>query len=116
VYALSGKVVIGACAYPVSVGSLVRPAGNIWTASAVWADSCWKRKKMSLVEFGFLNANWRKSRRSVHNGACIEVTSTPGVIAVRDSVDRSGPRVLYTAQAWQSFIEEAKMGDVRILH
>ena len=70
---------------------------------------------MSPEVFEVLNASWRKSSRSVHNGACIEVTSASGVIAVRDSVDCSGPRVQYTARAWQSFIEGAKTGDVHTL-
>jgi hypothetical protein len=65
--------------------------------------------------FEVLNASWRKSRRSVHSGACVEVASASGVIAVRDSVDHSGPRVQYTARAWQSFIEGAKTGEVHIL-
>jgi hypothetical protein len=70
---------------------------------------------MSSEVFEVLNASWRKSRRSVHNGACIEVTSASGVVAVRDSVDRSGLRVQYTARAWQSFLEGAKTGDIRTL-
>jgi hypothetical protein len=70
---------------------------------------------MSLEVFEVLNASWRKSSWSVHNGACIEVTSAAGVIAVRDSVDCSGPRVQYTARAWQSFIEAAKQSDLKTL-
>jgi hypothetical protein len=55
---------------------------------------------------------WRKSRRSVHNGACIEVAQAASarVVVVRDSVDPSGPRVRYPQRAWQSFIADAKRG------
>ena len=31
-------------------------------------------------------ANWRKARRSAHNGGCVEIAANlPGVTAVRDS-------------------------------
>jgi hypothetical protein len=55
---------------------------------------------------------WRKSRRSVHNGACIEVAQAASAqaVMVRDSVDPSGPQVRYPQRAWQSFIADAKRG------
>jgi hypothetical protein len=58
---------------------------------------------------------WRKSQRSIANGACVEVAPVSGVIAVRDSVDPAGPVVRYSAQTWQAFIAHAKTGtfDVR---
>ena len=80
---------------------------------AVWADKE-KSTRMSPEVFEILNASWRKSSRSVHNGACVEVSSAPAVIAVRDSVDQSGPRVQYTARAWRSFIDAAKQGDLKV--
>jgi hypothetical protein len=58
-------------------------------------------------EFG---ANWRKSRRSVNNGACVEVASARSAVAVRDSVDPSGPMVRYPARTWQAFIAATKTG------
>ena len=81
---------------------------------AVWADRE-KSTRMSPEVFEILNASWRKSLRSVHNGACVEVASAPAVIAVRDSVDRSGPHVQYTARAWRSFIDAAKQSDLKVL-
>ena len=58
---------------------------------------------------------WRKSQRSIANGACVEVAPVSGAIAVRDSVDPAGPVVRYSAQTWQAFIAHAKTGtfDVR---
>ena len=55
---------------------------------------------------------WRKSRRSVHNGACVEVAQTASAraVTVRDSVDPSGPQVRYPRRAWLSFITDAKRG------
>lgn len=51
---------------------------------------------------------WRKATRSVANGACVEVGPAVGAIIVRDSVDRSGPVVSYSASAWQVFITSTK--------
>jgi hypothetical protein len=48
-------------------------------------------------------ALWRKARRSVGNGACVEVTVADRGIAVRDSTDQTGPRVTYSAAAWRNF-------------
>jgi hypothetical protein len=54
---------------------------------------------------------WRKSRRSVGNGACVEVAPASGAVAVRDSTDPVGPMLRYPAQAWQMFINGTKLGD-----
>ncbi|MEU8013674.1 DUF397 domain-containing protein [Micromonospora parva] len=54
-------------------------------------------------------AVWRKSTRSGDNGGdCVEVaTNLPGVVAVRDSKDSTGPLLTFTAQAWTVFIAAA---------
>ncbi|MBQ1028491.1 DUF397 domain-containing protein [Micromonospora sp. C97] len=55
-------------------------------------------------------AVWRKSTRSGDNGGdCVEVaTNLPGVVAVRDSKDSTGPLLTFTAQAWTDFVAAAK--------
>ncbi|MFF0365779.1 DUF397 domain-containing protein [Micromonospora sp. NPDC005087] len=55
-------------------------------------------------------AVWRKSTRSGGNGGnCVEVaTNIPGVVAVRDSKDVTGPLLTFTAQEWTDFIGAAK--------
>lgn len=47
-------------------------------------------------------SNWRKPRRSIHNGACAEVACGPGVVGARDSKD---PVVVleFPAAAWTTF-------------
>jgi hypothetical protein len=51
-----------------------------------------------------MESNWRKSSFSGDNGgACVEVASAQAVL-VRDTTDRSGPVVTFTAGAWQTFL------------
>ncbi|WLS44503.1 DUF397 domain-containing protein [Micromonospora profundi] len=55
-------------------------------------------------------AVWRKSTRSGGNGGnCVEVADNlPGIVAIRDSKNASGPLITFAPQAWADFIEAAK--------
>jgi hypothetical protein len=64
---------------------------------------------MSLSGDGLQESNWRKSRRSIGNGECVEVASASGKVAVRDSKDSSGPVVRYPAGAWRTFIAQTRL-------
>jgi hypothetical protein len=47
--------------------------------------------------------DWRKSSYSGANGGqCVEVASAEGV-AVRDTTDREGVTLQFSAEAWQQF-------------
>lgn len=56
---------------------------------------------------------WRTSTRSSGNGGnCVEVADNlPGVVAVRDSKDRSGPVLLFSRSAWRAFVTMARNTD-----
>lgn len=48
---------------------------------------------------------WRKSGHSTNNGgACVELASVPGVVAVRDSKDPDGPRLVVERRAFASLL------------
>jgi hypothetical protein len=59
---------------------------------------------------------WRKSRRSVSNGACVEVAPARGKVAVRDSKNPDGPVLLYTSAEWRRFLDGAKRDEFDVLH
>ena len=52
------------------------------------------------------NAGWRKSRRRMNNGNCVEVFSSSQCIYVRDSAKPDVPIVAFSPQAWKAFIVE----------
>jgi hypothetical protein len=49
--------------------------------------------------------DWRKASYSNGSGACVETASGAGTVAVRDTTDRDGGTLTFTAQAWRAFTD-----------
>jgi hypothetical protein len=58
------------------------------------------------ININLSRARWHKSSHSNGGeGACVEVADNlPGIVAVRDSKDPYGPKLIFTSAAWQTFI------------
>lgn len=58
------------------------------------------------------HAQWRKSSFSGNTGNCVEVAlNMPGIVALRDSKDPDGPRLVLTLDGWQAFAALVKAGE-----
>jgi len=49
-----------------------------------------------------MTPGWRKSSHSI-SGECVEAGNGTSVVLVRDTTDRSGPVLSFTARAWAEF-------------
>lgn len=51
---------------------------------------------------------WHKSSRSMNGGDCVEVADAASVVVVRDTKDRDGGTLVFTAEAWAAFMTSLK--------
>ncbi|WP_371258601.1 MULTISPECIES: DUF397 domain-containing protein [unclassified Streptomyces] len=51
---------------------------------------------------------WVKSSYSNNGGACVEVATLPGAVAVRDSKNPQGPRLTLTRDGFAGLVQLAK--------
>ncbi|WP_163509434.1 DUF397 domain-containing protein [Fodinicola acaciae] len=52
--------------------------------------------------------NWRKSTRSGSQAECVEVGTAGSVVGVRDSKNRNGAALSFSATAWSSFVGQLR--------
>ncbi|MCX5070116.1 DUF397 domain-containing protein [Micromonospora lupini] len=57
-----------------------------------------------------LDNQWHTSTRSGGNGACVEARYTDHTAQVRDSKDRQGPALAFSAGQWVDFVQGIKSG------
>jgi hypothetical protein len=62
---------------------------------------------------GISDLTWRKSSYSGSGGGnCVEVAQLPTpAVAVRDSKNPDGPRLVFPASEWQAFVAGVKVGE-----
>jgi len=66
---------------------------------------------MTAQDIDLSRAVWRKSTRSNNGGACVEVaTNLPGMVAVRDSRDPDGAKLVITTTTWRSLVAGIRQG------
>ncbi|MEU5877901.1 DUF397 domain-containing protein [Spirillospora sp. NPDC047279] len=59
---------------------------------------------------------WRKSSHSDNTGgACVELADLGGGVAVRDSRDPEGPRLVFGDAAWGAFARRIKDGGLDLV-
>lgn len=63
---------------------------------------------MSGTEVDFPGAVWRKASKSNTNNECVEVADLGDRVAVRDSKNPGGPKLIFAPHAWRSFLIDAR--------
>jgi hypothetical protein len=65
----------------------------------------WVKSSLSFANGNCVECRWRKSSHSGSIGDCVEVG---GRVQVRDSQDRDGPVLAFSATAWEVFTAQLK--------
>lgn len=63
-----------------------------------------------LLGVDLSQAVWKKSSYSGGNGSCVEVADLGEHVAVRDSKDKAGPKLVFDREAWRGFVKQIKTG------
>jgi hypothetical protein len=58
-----------------------------------------------MTEIDLSRAEWRKSSYSGQSGNCVELArNLPGLVAVRDSKEPDGARLVVSRETWRAFL------------
>ena len=62
-----------------------------------------------MTEIDLSRAEWRKSSYSSQSGNCAEVArNLPRLVAVRDSKQPDGPKLVVSPETWQVFVSNVR--------
>jgi hypothetical protein len=61
-----------------------------------------------MNEPDFPHARWHKSSHSSANGQCVEVAHLDQAVAIRDSKNPDGPKLIFTRHEWAVFVRGLK--------
>ena len=62
-----------------------------------------------MTEIDLSRAEWQKSSYSSQSGNCVEVTrNVPGLVAVRDSKEPRGAKLVVSPETWRAFIRNVR--------
>ena len=89
-------------------GSALFSLDHVMTLPA-WAEHGSQGGVRGLAESSAEDARWRMSTFSA-NVNCVELATVDSRIVVRDSKDRQGPRLTFTAAEWLAFVQGVKAG------
>jgi hypothetical protein len=67
-----------------------------------------REERGTVLERDWSRAVWRKSTHSGGNGDCVEVAGFGRTVAVRDSKNPGGPKLIFTQDNWRGFIRSMK--------
>jgi hypothetical protein len=67
--------------------------------------------KIVLSDTERASLTWVKALYSGSNGQCVEIASSAGKIAIRDSKDPDGPILVYTTGEFKAFLHGAHNGE-----
>ena len=64
-----------------------------------------------MTEVDLSCAEWQKSSHSSQSGNCVEVArNLPGLVAVRDSKEHCGAKLVVSRETWRGFISAIRPG------
>jgi Domain of unknown function (DUF397) len=64
-----------------------------------------------MATMDLTRAAWHKSTRSSGNGNCVEVAVVDDTVGVRDTKNREGGMLVFTAAEWSAFLSGMKSGE-----